>query len=112
MNGSEGAHRHDQTTLCIMRDGDCSFEFVSVAQADRRYLHSKRWCHGLDRAQSAAAGRTGLADDDSLGKAGHNLLEQLKPFSTDAEFKQGEARGITARPRQTRDEARANRVDG
>jgi hypothetical protein len=43
---------------------------------------------------------------------GRDLFEQLQPFTADAEFVCGESGGVASRPRQTCDEAAADRIDG
>jgi hypothetical protein len=73
---------------------------------------TKRRRHRLDRGEPAgASGHGGISDDGDPCHAGGDLLEQFEPFPARAEFGRGEARGVTARPRQARNPAAADRID-
>jgi hypothetical protein len=58
------------------------------------------------------AGRGGISQDCCSRHAGRDLLEQLQPFCAHAEFECRKSGNIAARPRQARNQAAADRVDG
>src|SRR5262245_32217232 len=53
---------------------------------------------------------TGVAQDRHTRDARRDLREQLEPFATDCKFELQESGRITARSRQTRDQAAADRI--
>jgi hypothetical protein len=56
------------------------------------------------------AGYGGVPKDGCARHARCDLLEQFQPFSTDGVFELDKSGGVAARPRQTIDEAGADRV--
>jgi hypothetical protein len=65
----------------------------------------------LDRAELAGPlGYRGIAQDRRSRHARCDLLEQFQPFRADAVFEIDKSSGIAARPRQTIDEAGADRI--
>jgi hypothetical protein len=82
------------------------------APTDRAHHHPERRRHGLDGGELADLGGIGgIPNDRRPRQVRRNLLEQLQPFPADAVFVLHETGGVAARPRQTRHEARANRID-
>jgi len=55
-------------------------------------------------------GCLGVGHESGAPEAGRDLLEHREPFPGDAGFVLRDASNITARPRQTRNKARADRV--
>ena len=77
---------------------DGAVDLGRVSHVDRTQLHAERRRHGLDRAQLADAGRYGRIPKDRRSRhARRDLLEQLQPFRTDAEFELGKSGGVAAR---------------
>jgi hypothetical protein len=73
---------------------------------------AKRWRHSLDRCKpTGASGHGGIPDDCDPRHAGGDLLEQFQPFPAQAEIVRGETSGVTARTRQARNPAAADRID-
>ena len=114
MDRCERAHRHDQTAVrCAHGRRDGALDVAGVAQVDRVHLHPERRRHRLDGAQLADhGGDGGIAKHRRARDLRRDLLEQLQPFPADAVFEIGETGDVASRPRQTGNEAAADRVDG
>src|SRR5262249_24363623 len=112
MNDRQRAPCRDQTTVrapCECRKR--ALDLAGVAHIDRAQLDCERRRHGLKCAPEANPGRYGgLANDSYSRHAWRNLFEQLQPFRANAVFIRGKTGGVATRPRQTFDEARANRI--
>jgi hypothetical protein len=95
-----------------MREGcDDTFDLVRSAQVDWAYLDADRWRHRLDDSELAdSLSSASLSENSRARHAWRNLLEHLEPFRADAVFIRGKTGDVAARPRQTVDEARANRI--
>src|SRR5262249_41850818 len=65
--------------------------------------------HGAQRA--AASGNARVTQDAYRGHARSGILQQLEPFRAKAEIIAGESGDVAARPRETLDEATADRVE-
>src|SRR5215813_3456285 len=60
---------------------------------------------------AAASGNARVAQDAYRGHARSDILQQLEPFRAKAEIIAGESGDVAARPRETLDEATADRVE-
>src|SRR5215475_914466 len=92
--------------------GECSdgaLDLASVARIDRAKLDPERGRDRLDAAEQADLGSDGGTPQDRHSRhARCELLEQLQPLSTEAEFGGNKSRGITPRPSQARHQAAAD----
>ena len=95
------ARCHDQAAVRgASKRHDRAFDLADVAQADRAQFHTARRRHGLNCGKLTCRGGDFRVPKDRHACHGRGyLFEQLKPFSTHAVCKGGEARGVGARPR-------------
>src|SRR3974377_429897 len=110
MDRRQRARRHDQPAILGSRKGrDRSLDLARVAQVDRSYIYARRCGHRLNYRNLADPGGYGRIPQYYYSReTGCNLLEQFKPFSTQAIFELHEAGGIAARLRQALDETGAD----
>src|SRR5262245_59210853 len=113
MNRCQTTSRHDQAAIRGTREGrDSALDLASVTHIDWDHLRPDRWREGLDDTQLAApSGQCSVPNDCRSSHARRDLFEQLQPFSADAVFVYTETGDITAGPRQTIDEAAADRIN-
>src|SRR5215467_6794101 len=85
---SKRAGCQDQTAIAGTCEGDdAALDLTGVAHVDWSDVHLERRSHRLDDAELAdPGGHCGIANDHRAGHPRCNLLEQLKPFATDAIF--------------------------
>src|SRR5262245_22329871 len=110
MDHRQRARRQDQPAIWSPRKGrDRPLDLARVAQVDRPYIYAGRCGHSLNyRKLSDPGGYGRIPQHYCSSETGCDLLEQFKPFSTQAIFELHEAGGITARLRQTINEAGAD----
>src|SRR6516165_12317933 len=113
MNVCQRARCHDQAAVRRACEGrDVALDLAGIAYVDRAHLHTDQWRHGLDGAElTRPGGYGGLPKHGRSRHTGGNLFEQLQPFPAYAVLEQGEPGNIAARPRETVNEAAADRVD-
>src|SRR5262249_23807889 len=114
MNDRQRAPCQYQTAIRAPCEGrKRALHLPGVAPADGAQPHPKRRRHGLNCAPQANPGRYGgIANDCYSRHTWRNLLEHLQPFRADAVFIRGKTGDVATRPRQTIDEARADRIGG
>src|SRR5262249_54857062 len=107
------ARCYNQTAVRSTRQcSNGALDVTGVTHINRAYLDPERRCRRLYSGELTDRGRQGwFAKDRRPLSVRRDLFEQLRPFPTDAVFKQGEARGIATRPRQGCDISRANWVN-
>src|SRR5262245_18183453 len=112
MKHRQCASGHDQAIVRAVRESrDGALHLAGVPHINWGHLYAKCRRHCLDRGDLAlAAGNGGVAKDCYACHARGDFLEQLQPFSTDAVFELDKSGRVTARPRQTVDEAGADRI--
>jgi hypothetical protein len=113
MDPRRHARWYDQPAIRLAREcGDGPFDLATIADIDRAQLHPEWGRYSLNGSELADPRRRRRVSKDRHSRhARRDLFEQFQPFSTDAVFIQQEARGITARARQARNVAGANRVN-
>src|SRR5262245_65311496 len=112
MNNCNSAPCHDYAAICLAREGcNVALDFARVADVDRAYLQTERWRCRLDGAElTDPLGYGAITQDRRSRHAGRNLFEQLQPFRAHAVLERGKTGGVAAWPRQTRDQATADRI--
>jgi hypothetical protein len=95
-----------------VREGcDGALDRNRVVHVDWAQFNAERRGRGLDRAKlTGPGGYGGIPKNRHSLHAGRDLFEQIQPFSAHAVFIRSKTRGVAARPRQTIDEAGADRI--
>src|SRR5450759_3004332 len=91
---------------------DAPLDFPFVAHVDGSHFQALRWGHSLNNGELTNPGRyCGIPKNCRSRDTRCDLLEQVRPFSTQTGFEQHKAGHVTTGPRQTLDEAGTNRID-
>ena len=109
----EAVGRQDQPAVRFTREAlQGGFDIGSGANGNNNRLHAEGRRSGLDRTHEEFRLRrcVGVEDDRDPREAGHNLLEQVNPFSADRELVHAEAREVAARFRHAPNEALRNGI--
>ena len=112
MTGNSADGGRNKTAIRRYRKGfDRPLNFARVAHVDWIHLHLVRRRGGLDDTKLPQPGGHGSIPQDCRARhVGRYLFEQFHPLRTQSVFKRHEPGGVTARPRQTVDEAGRDRI--
>jgi hypothetical protein len=90
-------------------EGGCNV--LGASDFESRRIDTKRVCADLNLAHfRRGVGIFNIGQDRQSAQTGHNLAQQCEPLAGKIGVLQGQAGDVTARPRQTGDQAHANRI--
>src|SRR5262245_61562376 len=103
MNIRQRAGSQNQGPIGRLSEGrDVTLDLARIEQAEHARLHSERRYVRLDYCELRdPGGSRGTPNDSHARHSWRDLLEQVRPFPTQAEFEKHEASNVTARPRQS-----------
>ena len=112
MNHGWRGRQHDQAVVRSPHErGDSALDGGRVACVERANLDPQRCGRGLQCAElTKPGGLRGLVENRRTSHARRDLFEKFDPFRAYAELPLGKSSGVAARPRQTGDVARADRI--
>src|SRR6516225_2979410 len=103
MNDRQPASSHDQSTVRATCEGcEGTLNLAGIAHVHGAHLDCDDARYGLNCRPQAKAGADGwITQNRGAGDVRRDLLQKLKPFSTNAVFVGRKAGDIATRPSQT-----------
>src|SRR5262245_26494113 len=114
MEGACRACRQNQFGIRGPRERrNIAFNLGGISYIDRRYVHTQRWCNGLNYGELPdPLGDGSIAQNPSACDVRRDFLEQFNPLRCQIVLERKEAGGIAARPRHACDIAVSDRIRG